>query len=217
MLSRGERQKKQCAPWRLCEVRPGCSRLSADGTLRRYGHRIQMQGQASGRRHLGQSSSVAGAATAISSSRPDTDRSFAGLVFPCHRITWRVVSRSCDRSLPVMFWNLGDELARLFPFAVLAERQLTGDEDATSRHRNDTDAMIALHLCLGGRNHFLCRRQVEHLLFGKLRGRILRREWECRENKSKCIRLLGRADDRGGSPEVGARRRHRFRAILSDL
>ncbi len=47
--------------------------------------------------------------------------------------------------------------------------------------------MIALRLCLDGRNHFLCRRQVEHLLFGKLRGRILRREWVCRENKSKCI------------------------------
>jgi len=27
--------------------------------------------------------------------------------------------------------ELGDELARLFPFAVLAERELTGDEDAT--------------------------------------------------------------------------------------
>jgi hypothetical protein len=35
-----------------------------------------------------------------------------------HRITWRVVSRNCDRSLPVMFWNW---------VTILAERQLTSD------------------------------------------------------------------------------------------
>ena len=37
--------KKQRAPWGLCEVRPGCSRLSVDATLRRYGHRIQCKGK----------------------------------------------------------------------------------------------------------------------------------------------------------------------------
>ena len=41
--------KKQRAPWGLCEVRPGCSRLSVDATLRRYCHRIQHTGEASGR------------------------------------------------------------------------------------------------------------------------------------------------------------------------
>jgi len=46
-------------------------------------------------------------------------------------ISWRVVSRNCDRSVAGDVLELGDELARLFPFAVLAGRELTGDEDAT--------------------------------------------------------------------------------------
>jgi len=46
-------------------------------------------------------------------------------------ISWRVVSRNCDRSVAGDVLELGDELARLYPFAVLAGRELTCDEDAT--------------------------------------------------------------------------------------
>jgi hypothetical protein len=47
-----------------------------------------------------------------------------------NRITWQVASRNCDRSLPVMLSNWVTNW-RDFPFAVLAERELTDEEDAT--------------------------------------------------------------------------------------
>jgi hypothetical protein len=87
--------------------------LSVDATLRRYGHRIQMPAHAS--------------TGAVASVGQFLERHwYFFFASASHKITWRVVSRNCDRSLPVMSWNW-DEMARLFPFALLAERERTGD------------------------------------------------------------------------------------------